>query len=280
MVLLDLNGILVRCPPNSDRLIWPDDQPVVEIRREAGNQGHESWAYTRPDEVRELIDFLTEKLPGQWGIYSTMIRRNAYSVVRDVFQIAGRPIMSNRPSKRLAHGHPAGRKWLWFFSQEDHHEHDLEAPCFLNSGHRPSLLSPSVASDVEEWLQTRGLQARVAPMLVVAACKKTKLVWGKNLLIEDYDDEAVEGGKKTGLKRVEAAVRMALADPNGLGNLLREANTNFLFRRRLKGLAMPHRLRGDQSGSSNHNDQSPDVFRTIDGKILDFLDPFASAEDA
>ena len=290
LVLLDLNGILVRCPPLANRLRCPDQ--VVEIHREPGDNGISSWAYTRPEEVRRLVLFLAE-LPIEWGMYTTMTRENASRVLRHVFREAELPIVAAE-EKRLGYEHPAGRKWIWFFTQEDHHEYDPNSPPFpghdghkglsaktrgVNSGHGQSLLTAGVISDVQEYLHARGLESKVCPMLVCAAPKKTKLIRGLNLLIEDYDDEAVEAGKETGLKRVETAVSMALRDLNAVGTLLIEANTAFLFRRRLRGLTVPQHMKDYKVDSQNHDNQSPDIYKTIDSKILDFLDPFFSEGD-
>ncbi|CAE7557837.1 unnamed protein product [Symbiodinium sp. CCMP2592] len=299
LVLLDLNGILVRCPPLAKRLRCPD-QHVVEIQREPGDNGIGSWAYTRPEEVRRLVDFLTE-LPIQWGIYTTMTRENACRVLRHVFRSAGLPITAPTApeEKRLQHAHPAGRKWIWFFTQEDHHEYDPNSPPFpgherhegnkklptkltakiqgVNSGHGQSLLTAGVVSDVQEYLDAQGFESRVCPMLVCAAPKKTKLIRGLNLLIEDYDDEAVEAGKNTGLERVETAVSLALRNLNAVGTLLIEANTAFLFRRRLCGLTVPQHMKDYRVDSQNHDNTNPDMYKLIDSKILDFLDPFSSA---
>ncbi|CAE7291623.1 CFAP61 [Symbiodinium sp. CCMP2456] len=298
LVLLDLNGILVRCPPLRKRLKCPDQQ-VVEIRRPPGDNGFSSWAYTRPKEVRRLVDFLSEQ-PILWGIYSTMTRWNAEHVLRGVFQEAGVPIReaSSRsrtlPKQSLEYehpDHPAGHNWFWFFTQEDHHEYDPNSPPFpghaglsaktpgVNSGHGQSLLTAGVINDVQEYLDARGFESRVCPILVTAAPKKTKLIRGLNLLIEDYDDQAVEAGKKTGLRRVETAVRTALRDLNAVGTLLIEANTAFLFRRRLCGLTVPQHMKDDKVDSQNHDNESPDMYKTIDFKIIDFLDPLLSAGD-
>ncbi|CAE7657074.1 unnamed protein product [Symbiodinium necroappetens] len=275
LVLLDLNGVLVRRPPLAKQLQRPDRQ-VVEIKIPPGDIGISFWAYTRPDEVRRLVDFLTEQ-PIHWGIYSTMTRWNALNVLRRVFQEADRPIReeSSRsyalPRQSLEYGH-RGNKWFWFFTQEDHHEYDPNSPPFpgheglsaytpgVNSGHGQSLLTAGVISDVQEYLDARRFESRVrvCPILVAAAPKKTKLIRGLNLLIEDYDDQAVETGKKTGLKRVETAVRTALRDLNAVGSLLVEANTAFLFRKGLRGLTVPEHIKD---------------------KILDFLDPLPSAGD-
>lgn len=131
-----------------------------------------------------------------------------------------------------------GPQWLWFFAQEDHHEYDLSAPAFpgglQNSGHKHSLLTLGVANEVGEWFQQK-----VAPVLVVGACKKTKLVRGHNLLIEDYTDQSVQNDRESGLGRVQAAVKKALTLSNQenlerLSQLLVEANTNFIFKKRIK----------------------------------------------
>ena len=275
LVLLDLNGVLVRRPSLAKRLQVPHQQ-VVEIKIPPGDNGISFWAYTRPDEVRRLVDFLTEQ-PIHWGIYSTMTRWNALNVLRRVFQEADRPIReeSSRsyalPRQSLEYGH-RGNKWFWFFTQEDHHEYDPNSPPFpgheglsaytpgVNSGHGQSLLTAGVVSDVQEYLDARRFESRVrvCPILVAAAPKKTKLIRGLNLLIEDYDDQAVETGNKTGLKRVETAVRTALRDLNAVGSLLVEANTAFLFRKGLRGLTVPEHIKD---------------------KIFDFLDPLPSAGD-
>lgn len=122
VVFLDLNGVLCRCPPQAGRL-RRGSQAVEEIRRDCGNHGIASWAYARPKEVRELVDFLIAKLPGQWGVYTTMTRFNAYGVLRDLLKCASLPLRETdywrepmtslkRPGRALEFQHPDGDQEL------------------------------------------------------------------------------------------------------------------------------------------------------------------------
>ena len=71
----------------------------------------------------------------------------------------------------------------------------------------------------------------VSKVLVVGTCKKTKLIYGHNLLVDDYLDHSVEHGRPTGLLRVMAMTEVALAERNlvALPRLLAEANRIFLL---------------------------------------------------
>ena len=237
----DLPSMLAHCVPLEAPFGQRSCPEVVPLARPEGyRKVFTRWLYPRPG-LGELLQFLIaekERKGLDWGIYSTMTFKNAFSNFKLVMENQNHLNILNvneGADNQCTLKSPGFEQKIWFFAQE---ECEGDSDLKYNTGNVGQLQSPNVF-------------AKTGPhtVIVLPNAKKSKLVRQHSLLVDEFAPRQLREmspgtaseSQSQWQERLQTVIRKLQDEPLALEQILHEENLRFVLDKRHQAWLGPAR---------------------------------------